>query len=70
SASLSATFRVCLFAPSRRPSVSHMARDGIRLDDATVRKMADEQTRRDRWTRAGVWVGAGALVALLIAQLV
>jgi ubiquinone biosynthesis protein len=48
---------------------SDMARDGIRLDDATVKKMADEQSNHDRWMRAGIWVGAMALVALLITQI-
>lgn len=48
--------------------LSEMARDGIRLDDVTVKKMADEQSGHDRWLRAGIWTGAAALVALLIAQ--
>ncbi len=49
---------------------SDMARDGIRLDDTTVKKMADERSGHDRWLRAGIWIGATALVALLIAQIV
>lgn len=47
---------------------SDMARDGIRLDDTTVKKMADEQTRHDRWLRIGVWTAAAALVGLLVVQ--
>lgn len=49
--------------------LSDMARDGIRLDDATVKRMADEQSGHDRWLRGGIWVSAAALVALLVAQL-
>ena len=46
-----------------------MARDGLRLDNHTVERMASEQSKRDLWTRTGVWVAALALVAIAISQL-
>lgn len=47
---------------------ANMARDGIRLDDATVRQLAREQVGRERWLHAGVWAGALALIVLAVGQ--
>ena len=41
-----------------------MARDGLRLDEETVQRLAETQARRGWWGRAALWVGALALVAL------
>ncbi len=43
-----------------------MARSGLRLDDETVRALASEQSRRDRWKTVALWVGALALVAVAL----
>ncbi|MEO0620307.1 MAG: 2-polyprenylphenol 6-hydroxylase [Pseudomonadota bacterium] len=48
--------------------LSEMARDGIRLDETTVKKMAQEQAGHDRSMRIGVWAVAGAIAALVISQ--
>jgi ubiquinone biosynthesis protein len=46
-----------------------MAQGGIRLDDETVRALARQDARHQRWTRLALWIGALALVALALAQL-
>ena len=46
-----------------------MARNGLRLDDATVRQIAYEEARRTRWGRLALWIGAISLAALAFAQL-
>jgi ubiquinone biosynthesis protein len=43
---------------------AEMARSGLRLDDETVKAIADEKVRRDFWGRAALWVGAASLAAL------
>ena len=44
-----------------------MSRDGWRLDDATVQRLAKAHAREGRWRTAALWVGALALVALAVA---
>jgi len=46
-----------------------MARNGLRLDDETVRQIAYEEARRTRWGRLALWIGAISLAALAFAQL-
>jgi ubiquinone biosynthesis protein len=46
-----------------------MVDDGLRLDDESVARLAEAQAHRDRWSRTGIWVGAGALVAIALALL-
>jgi ubiquinone biosynthesis protein len=46
-----------------------MVEEGLRLDEHTVQRLAEAQAQRDRWTRAGIWVGALALVAIALALL-
>jgi hypothetical protein len=43
-----------------------MARSGVRLDDATVARLAAEQRGQNRSSVTALWVGALALVALAI----
>lgn len=45
-------------------ALSEGARDGFRLDDATLKQLAREQSRRNRWSRAALWVGALSLAML------
>jgi ubiquinone biosynthesis protein len=55
-----------MLAEAERASVglSEMARDGLRLDAATIEKIAEASARRDRWTRVATWIGALSLAAL------
>ena len=46
-----------------------MARNGLRLDDETVRQIAYEEARRTRWGRLALWIGAISLAVLAFAQL-
>ncbi|MGD9827753.1 MAG: 2-polyprenylphenol 6-hydroxylase [Hyphomicrobiaceae bacterium] len=46
-----------------------MARDGWRLDDGTIERLAAAEARRNRSGRIALWVGAVALVALALSQL-
>jgi ubiquinone biosynthesis protein len=48
---------------------SAMAEEGVRLDDQTVARLAEAQTRQNRTSRIGIWVGALALVAIALALL-
>lgn len=43
-----------------------MARDGVRLDEATVEAVARARARRDRTGRIAMWVGALALVLIAL----
>jgi len=45
-------------------ALSEMTRSGIRLDDATVRRLAREEARSARMTRLGIWIAALSLAAL------
>lgn len=49
--------------------LADMARDGLRLDEATIRGLAREEARHDWWTRLAVWIGALALAALALSSL-
>src|SRR5262245_23559025 len=44
-------------------ALADMARDGFRLDDDTVQRLAAAQSRQSRWTR---WIGALALTAIAL----
>ena len=43
-----------------------MVEEGLHLDDQSVERLAAAQAHKDRWARAGIWVGAIALVVLAI----
>ena len=47
-------------------AMAEMARDGIRLDDDSISRLAAEQARRTRSERIALWIGALALVALTV----
>jgi ubiquinone biosynthesis protein len=46
--------------------LAEMARSGLRLDEETIKALAEETARRDFWSRAALWVGALSLVALAL----
>ncbi|MEO0670960.1 MAG: 2-polyprenylphenol 6-hydroxylase [Pseudomonadota bacterium] len=46
-----------------------MARDGVRLDEATIARMAGDQSRGAKWQSAAIWVAAGALIVIAITLL-
>ena len=46
-----------------------MAEEGLRLDDDTVERLAEAQSRENRSSRIGIWVGAIALAAIALALL-
>ena len=45
---------------------AEMAEEGLRLDDHTVERLAEMQSRQNRWSRIGIWVGAIALAAIAL----
>jgi ubiquinone biosynthesis protein len=47
-----------------------MAREGIRLDEHTIERLAEQDARRNRWGRAALWVAALSLLALAAARYV
>ena len=47
-------------------ALAGMAREGFRLDDDTVERLAAAQARQNRWSRWALWVGALALVAIAV----
>jgi ubiquinone biosynthesis protein len=48
---------------------SAFVEEGLRLDDHTVERLAEAQSRRNRSSRIGIWVGAIALAAIALALL-
>lgn len=46
-----------------------MARNGLRLDQETVRQIAYEEARHTRWGRVALWIGALSLAVLAFAHL-
>ncbi len=47
-------------------SLSDMASEGLRLDNATIEKLAREQSKQNRLARVGIWILAIALVFIAI----
>ena len=45
---------------------AEMAEEGLRLDNHTVERLAEVQSRQGRWSRIGIWVGALALAAIAV----
>ncbi len=43
-----------------------MAETGVRLDDASIERLADQQSRHGRWRTAALWVAAIALAVLAL----
>jgi len=48
---------------------SAFVEEGLRLDDHTVERLAEAQSRKNRATRIGIWVGAIALALIALALL-
>jgi ubiquinone biosynthesis protein len=46
-----------------------LAEEGMRLDDDTVDRLAEAQSRQNRATRIGIWIGAIALVVIALTRL-
>jgi ubiquinone biosynthesis protein len=49
-------------------ALADMAKNGVRLDDASAKALARESARKGRWQRAGIWLGALSLAALAAMQ--
>jgi ubiquinone biosynthesis protein len=47
-------------------ALAGMAREGVRLDEDTVQRLAAAQARQGRWGRLALWVGALALLAIAL----
>ena len=60
---------VLLEAERAAHSFAGMAERGIRLDQATIELLAEEQSRQNRWSRLGIWIGALSLLALAVLEL-
>jgi ubiquinone biosynthesis protein len=45
-------------------ALAAMAREGFRLDEDTVERLAAAQARQGRWGRWALWIGALALVGI------
>jgi len=50
-------------------SLDQMTRDGWRLDDETIRRLAREEARASRWQSAALWLGAISLAAIAAVQI-
>jgi ubiquinone biosynthesis protein len=53
-------------AESTALALADAARHGMRLDEDTVQRLAAAQARHNRWTRAALWIGAIALLAIAL----
>ncbi len=51
-------------AESAAGALAAMARDGVRLDQDTVARLAEANAREGRWTRIALWIAAIAMIAL------
>jgi ubiquinone biosynthesis protein len=49
-------------------ALAEAARDGVRLDEETVERLAQADARGARWGRVALWIGALALVGIAIAM--
>ena len=45
-----------------------MAEGGVRLNDETIERLAQKQSRHGRWRTAALWVAAIALAVLALGQ--
>jgi signal transduction histidine kinase len=48
--------------------MGEMAGNGVRLDDATIERLAEKQSEKARWRTAALWVAAIALAVLALVQ--
>ena len=56
-------------AESAALGLAEMARSGLRLDDATVKRIAAERAKSNRLSLCALWIGALSLAALALRQL-
>jgi ubiquinone biosynthesis protein len=49
-------------------AMGEMAGNGVRLDDATIERLAEKQKEKARWRTAALWVAAIALAVLALVQ--
>ena len=56
-------------AESAAEAFSDMAHEGLKLDDATIDRLAEEQARRGRTGRTALWIGAVSLAAIALSML-
>ncbi len=61
--------RLLSSAESAAEAFADMAHDGLRLDDATIARMAEEQSRQGRAGRTALWIGALSLAAIAFSML-
>jgi ubiquinone biosynthesis protein len=47
-------------------ALAEATRTGVRLDDATIERMAATDARHRRWSRFALWIGALALAAIAL----
>jgi ubiquinone biosynthesis protein len=47
-------------------ALAEMAREGIKLDDESLARLAQAQSHQNRWTRWALWTGAIALAAIAV----
>ena len=45
-----------------------MAENGVRLDDASIERLAENQSRHGRWRTGALWVAAIALTVIALGQ--
>ena len=57
-----------LSAQHAATGLAGMARNGLRLDAESVRALAREEARHNRWTRLGIWIGALSLLAIALSH--
>ncbi|MFM1816108.1 MAG: hypothetical protein RLZ98_2803 [Pseudomonadota bacterium] len=61
--------RVLAHAETATVALAGMAKDGFRLDEETVRRIAAEEARQSRSGRIALWLGAMSLAAIAAAML-
>jgi len=61
--------KLLLQAEHTADAFSAMVEEGLHLDDRSVERLAEAQAHKDRWSRAGIWVTAIALVVIALALL-
>lgn len=56
-------------AESAAQAFAEMAHDGLKLDDTTIARIAEEQAKRERTGRAALWIGALSLAVIALTLL-
>jgi hypothetical protein len=50
-------------------ALGSMAENGVRLDEASIERLAEKQSRHGRWRTAALWVVAVSLAVLALGQI-